>query len=46
MVLFPSLLLRVTKVIRLLIICYFHVVDLSFRLNKMMVNTNCKESLV
>ena len=46
MVLFPSLLLRVTKVLTLLIISYFHVVDLSFRLNKMMVNTSCEESLV
>ena len=47
MVLLLSL-LRVTTVVTLYVISYFHVpVDhLSFRLNKMMVNTNRKELLV
>ena len=38
--------LRVTTIIKLSVISYFHIVNLSFRLNKMMVNTNCKESSV
>ena len=38
--------LRVKTVIKLSDISYFHVVNLSFRLNKMMVNTNCRESSV
>ena len=37
-------LLRATKVVKLLIIANFHVVNLSLRLNKMVVNANCKES--
>ena len=47
MVLLLSL-LRVTTVVTLSVISYFHVslVHLSFRLNKMMVNTNRKELLV
>ena len=41
-------LLRVTTVVTLYVISYFHVpvVHLFFRLNKMMVNTNRKELLV
>ena len=38
--------LRVTTVIKLSVIIYFHEVNLTFRLNKMMINTNCKESSV
>ena len=38
--------LRVTTVIKLSVISYFHVVNSSSRLNKMMVNTNCKQSSV
>ena len=47
MVLLLSL-LRVTTVVTLSVISYFHVpvVHLSLRLNKMMVNTNRKELLV
>ena len=47
MVLLLSL-LRVTTVVTLYVISYFHVpvVHLSFRLNEMMVNTNRKELLV
>ena len=41
-------LLRVTTVVTLYVISYFHVpvVHLSLHLNKMMVNTNGKESSV
>ena len=47
MVLLLSL-LRVTTVVTLSVISYFHasLVHLSFRLNKVMVNTNLKELLV
>ena len=47
MVLLLSL-LRLTTVVTLSVISYFHVslVHLSFRLNEMMVNTNRKELLV
>ena len=47
MVLLLSL-LRVTTVVTLSVISYFHVslAHLSFRLNEMMVNTNRKELLV
>ena len=45
MVLLLSL-LRVKKLAKLSIIANFHVVSLSFRSNKMVVNTNCKESSI
>ena len=38
--------LRVTTIVKLSIVANFHVVNLSFRLNEMVVNTNCKESAI
>ena len=42
MVLLLSL-LRVKTLVKLSVIANFHIVSLSFRSNKMVVNTNCKE---
>ena len=46
LLLLPLLPLRVTTIVQLSIVANFHVVNLSFRLNEMVVNTTCKESAI